>query len=75
MDLVEQIAVNLHEGWMQYKKSKGVTYGPERTASTHPHMLKWDELPDVESKNQDRFIAALILDAYSQCRIDRCLLT
>ena len=69
MDLVEQIAAKLHEGWMQHKQSAGFTPGPERTDTTHPHLVDWTELNDIEAQNQDRFQAALILHAYSQQNI------
>lgn len=71
MDLVEQIAAKLHEGWMQPKIEAGFTYGPDRTNSTHPHLVGWNELDDIEAQNQDRFQAALILQAYSHNSITR----
>lgn len=64
MDLLETIAEQLHEGWWLYKKEQGVVYGPTRSATTHPHLLSWDDLKDVEAQNQDRFQAALILSAW-----------
>ena len=39
----------------QYQQAKGVVYDPERSATTHPHMLPWDALNDIEAQNQDRF--------------------
>ena len=75
MDLLESVAAKLHEGWMVYQKSNGREFGPERNEKTHPHMLSWEKLSEtgceIETLNQDRFQAALILDAYRQKKITR----
>lgn len=60
MDKLEQVAEALHEGWREYQLRRGRIYGPNRTAGTHPHLVDWAGL-DTESRNQDRFIAALLL--------------
>jgi|GEM_PF-7101830 len=67
MDLVEHVAKALHDGWMQYQEHQGVVYGPEKVRGvTHPHLVEWNQLKeDVESQNQDRFQAALILYEYA----------
>lgn len=38
---------------MAVKHRAGVGYGPERTATTHPDMLDWDELGE-DVKDKDR---------------------
>jgi hypothetical protein len=62
-DPLENVAEALHEGWMEYRLAQGCVLGPERTATTHPHLCPWSEL-DRESQNQDRFIAAVLLDRW-----------
>lgn len=57
---LEAIAAALHQGWMDCEHAHGVVYGPERTATTHPHYLPWPSL-DTDSQNQDRYIAAVLL--------------
>lgn len=59
-DDFEKVAAALHQGWVDFKTSQGVVHGPERTDSTHPHLVDWSEL-DAGSRNQDRFIAAVLL--------------
>ena len=60
MDKLEQIADALHQGWLEYQRRAGRALGPERTPKTQPHKLPWSDL-DEESRNQDRFIAAVLL--------------
>lgn len=64
MDRVEQIARAIHDGWWDHMLDNGYQLGP-RTGygKRHPHMLPWGSLDD-ESKNQDRFIASLILSEW-----------
>ena len=69
VDLVEKVGEKLHQGWMQSKKQVGVKYGAERTRTTHPHLVTWQELDDLEAKNQDRFQASLILNAWKKGKI------
>ena len=61
MDRLEQVAKELHDAWREHQSQQGRVLGPERTARTHPHLVPWSQL-DRESQNQDRFIAAVILD-------------
>lgn len=61
----EGIAKALHAGWMQFKAAEGVVFGLNRTATTHPHLVAWDQLDD-QSRNQDRFIAAILLKEWSR---------
>jgi hypothetical protein len=68
MDKLEPIAEKLHEAWMEYQTKYGRVFGPERTPTTHPHMLPWDQL-DGPSQNQDRFIAAVVLDEWARGRL------
>jgi len=67
---LETIAALIHQGWMDYQRAKAVVLGPERTATTHPHLRPWQEL-DTESQNQDRFIAAVILYKWQHGRLGR----
>lgn len=62
-DLLELVAQGIHNGWCEYKKQQGVVWGEERTETTHPHLIEWNKL-DNESQNQDRFIAARILEKW-----------
>ena len=64
-DLLERVAASLHEGWRQYHAARGRLFGPQRTSETHPHLLAWEEL-DTPSQNQDRFVAAMLLDEWSR---------
>jgi hypothetical protein len=61
MDRVEQIAKAIHDGWWVHQLDRGVQLGPRTEMRTsHPHMLPWSALDD-EAKNQDRFMASIIL--------------
>jgi len=68
MDLLEKLAEQLHEGWMDYQIGRGVIFGPIRTATTHPHLVPWSQL-DVEDQSQDRFIAASLLEQWACGRL------
>ena len=57
---LETLASLLHQGWMEFKRRQGVVFGPERSPSTHPHLVVWSKL-DNDSQNQDRFIASIVL--------------
>ena len=61
-ELLEQIARNVHDTWAQARLSEGWTYGPERNdaAKTHPCLVPYEELPEVE-KEYDRNTAAATL--------------
>ena len=43
-----------HDNWMKMKISQGWKYGPEKSFQllTHPHLVPFDELPEVE-RNKD----------------------
>jgi len=68
MDKLEKVAEQIHEGWREYQTQLGRVFGPERNDRTHPHMIPWSQL-DNESQNQDRFIAAIVLDEWSRGRL------
>ena len=70
MDRLEEVAAALHEGWLEFQRSHGKIYGPLRTCTTHPHIIAWEELDD-ESRNQDRFIAAVLLRDWFEGRLSR----
>lgn len=55
MELVEQMAKNVHEVWAENRISEGWSYGPERsdTLKQHPCLIPYDELPECE-KAYDR---------------------
>lgn len=63
-DLLERVAASLHESWREYNAARGRVFGPERTIQTHPHLVAWADL-DTCSQNQDRFVAAVLLDQWS----------
>ena len=43
--LRDKIAGHAHDKWVELKKSEGLEYGEQRTDTTHPHLISWDELP------------------------------
>ena len=55
IELVEQMAKNVHEVWAENRISEGWSYGPERsdTLKQHPCLIPYDELPEYE-KAYDR---------------------
>ena len=55
MDLVEDMAKNVHEVWAQTRMEQGWTYGEERSDALkqHPCLIPYEELPEVE-KAYDR---------------------
>ena len=55
MELVEQMAKNVHEVWAENRISEGWSYGSERsdTLKQHPCLIPYDELPECE-KAYDR---------------------
>lgn len=65
---LEDVARLIHQGWTQYQIQRGMVYGLERTETTHPHLVEWNELDD-ESKNQDRFIAAVLIQDWVQNKL------
>jgi hypothetical protein len=67
---LEQLAEQLHEGWREHQAGRGRVLGPARTERTHPHMLPWAELDD-DSRDQDRFMAAVVLDDWCRGRLSR----
>jgi len=64
---LELIAELLHFGWRDYKLDAGFRYGVDRRpeAKQHPHICAWSE-KNLVDRNQDRFQAALILDAWTR---------
>lgn len=72
MDRLDQLAEILHNGWWKYQVDLGIKLGPDKiddrnepdsTKWTHPHLTSWSSKATAE-KNQDRFEAALILNAW-----------
>lgn len=55
MQLVEQMAKNVHEVWAETRISQGWTYGEQRDdgRKTHPCLVPYEELPE-EEKEYDR---------------------
>ena len=55
MQLVEQLARNVHENWAQGRINEGWTYGPKRNDALkqHPCLIEYDNLPESE-KEYDR---------------------
>ncbi len=55
MQLVEQMAKNVHEVWAETRISQGWTYGDQRDddRKTHPCLVPYEELPE-EEKEYDR---------------------
>ena len=58
LQLVEQLARNVHENWAQGRINEGWTYGPERNDALkqHPCLIGYDDLPESE-KEYDRSTA------------------
>ncbi|MCS6958407.1 MAG: RyR domain-containing protein, partial [Aquificaceae bacterium] len=46
--LIEAMAEELHNLWMEEKLSQGWTYGPVRDneKKTHPNLVPYEELPE-----------------------------
>ena len=55
LQLVEQVAKNVHEVWANSRISQGWTWGPKRSdeLKTHPCLIPYEDLPEVE-KQYDR---------------------
>lgn len=62
MDLVEQMAKNVHEEWAKNRMEQGWTWGAERddVKKHHPCLVEYEELPDSE-KEYDRNTAVSTL--------------
>jgi len=60
---IDRIAEALHDGWWAAHRDAGHTLGPERNREkkTHPHLVPWSAC-GLENNNQDRFMAALIIE-------------
>lgn len=58
LQLVEQLARNVHENWAQRRINDGWTLGPERNddLKQHPCLIEYDDLPESE-KEYDRYTA------------------
>lgn len=54
-DLIENLAVNVHEVWSASRMSEGWTYGEQRDDlnKKHPCLVPYSDLPEME-KNYDR---------------------
>ena len=56
-EVIEQMAINEHDRWMDLKISQGYTYGPVRSDDPadrrHPDLLHWDDL-DEPTRDKDR---------------------
>lgn len=46
LNLRDKISAYAYDKWVEKKKSEGLVYGPERTETTHPHLIPWEELPE-----------------------------
>lgn len=55
LELVEEMARNVHEVWSANRMAEGWTYGPERDDNklTHPCLVAYEQLPESE-KDYDR---------------------
>ncbi|MGQ0574806.1 MAG: NAD-binding protein [Pseudonocardia sp.] len=51
---VERLAEMEHERWMAVKRRAGVRHGAERTPTTHPDMIGWDDGLTETAKEKDR---------------------
>lgn len=49
-DLIEVMAENVHEVWVQARMNEGWTYGPERSDERreHPCLVSYADLPEAE---------------------------
>jgi hypothetical protein len=69
---IERIGAELHQAWMDFRVE---TMGMEE-AQKHKHFTPWRELHSaeggVETMDQDRFVASLVLLAFAQTRIPDC---
>ena len=61
----ELIAEAGHKKWLEAQQAKGVVYGKERTATTHPHCLPWDDLV-LDERTSDYMAAEAALDVFSE---------
>lgn len=50
-----------HDQWLRQKEADGWRYGPVKDAGakTHPLMVEWDKLPDVE-RRKDALLQAVV---------------
>lgn len=55
LNILEDMAKNVHDVWAESRISQGWTYGPERNDALkhHPCLVPYEELPEVE-KAYDR---------------------
>lgn len=62
MDLVEQMAKNVHEEWAKNRMEQGWTWGPARDDEHkyHPCLVEYEQLPEIE-KEYDRNTAVSTL--------------
>ena len=61
--LVERTAEALHDAWCQVYEDAGWVFGEvrDRERKTHPHLRPFAEC-GLENNNQDRFMAAVVLE-------------
>lgn len=50
---IEIMAEKEHERWMKMELRQGRTYGEEKSQTTHPCLVSWEELPE-DQKQKDR---------------------
>jgi len=64
MQLVEQLARNVHENWAAGRFKEGWTYSPflDEGLKHHPCLVEYDDLPETE-KEYDRITAMETLKA------------
>lgn len=66
-DLLEQIAIKIHNRWAAKRSAEGWVYGPERNdkKKEHPCLVPYDDLPEFE-KEYDRATARETLESLSE---------
>lgn len=58
-------AEEIHAKWVEYKTAEGWVYGEvkDSEAKTHPCLLPWNELPEVE-REKDYIFKAVVRDLW-----------
>ncbi len=46
----EKIAIEIHNGWMEWMEAQGYSYGPRRDVhkKEHPHFIPWDKMEEED---------------------------
>lgn len=59
----EASLAGLHQHWLDTRKREGWVYGEEKDelAKTHPCMLPYEELPELQKKKDDLFRAIVLV--------------